>query len=629
MKKYYTLCALAISIMFFFSAAFAEKVTILHVNDTHSNLTSGGPRKVDLTADIGGIAKLATVVGMTKMEDTAAVLLHAGDVSIGDILYCKNFAVPELQFLSAMGFNAVTLGNHEFDLGPDVLTQILTAGAVNPSMKLLCANGNFDAVPALKSLISSSTTVMANGVKVGIFGVTTPEVMYLSNPSPVYFNDTLEVVANLIAEEVTALKMSGCQVVVMLSHLGHYADTLCARIPGINLIVGGHDHFYLPEPEEYTNLLGGLCYVVQQGAFLEYAGKIEFDVHGDTVDFKKYTSIHLDESIPEEPTAAAAVAALVADAEQTYGPVFSQKIATISETFEEFQTNLADSGKHDTPVGNLVSDAFRAWGGTDIGLTASGFTSHPLYKGSVNGNDIYRMMGYGFNTDNGLGFRMIRVGIKGNDLAMGIQWGLLNILFNDDYLIQCSGMTYDYALMYDPYHPDESYGGLISIKVNDEPMDTGKVYTITTHEGFVSFLELLGIPYNVLSVPKDTTEFMVVQDYIFNQQLLSPYQPGRVQNVTTVGVKEETLKPVIANYSASPNPCKDETNISFNINNEGLYTFEIYNQQLKLISSSSPEMFISGSNTKNVQTNNLPNGFYIFVLKNANSRIVGSFIVAK
>lgn len=122
-----------------------DTLTILHVNDSHSTLEAIGPRDVNLKGTLGGISRVATLVGMTKLTEPNVLFLHAGDISIGDVFFNRNFHVPELQILSALGVDAITLGNHEFDLGPEALLGSLQYAFLDPgdAFSLLSANTDF------------------------------------------------------------------------------------------------------------------------------------------------------------------------------------------------------------------------------------------------------------------------------------------------------------------------------------------------------------------------------------------------------------------------------------------------------------------------------------------------------
>ncbi|MBK9375688.1 MAG: metallophosphoesterase [Holophagales bacterium] len=115
-------------------------VTILHVCDTHSHLDATGSRDRSLEGTVGGIAKATTVIAAARAKDPEALLLHAGDVLQGDFFFNFYLGVPELQWMAAMRFDAMAVGNHEFDPGPEYLAGILAQGFASGSVPLLSAN---------------------------------------------------------------------------------------------------------------------------------------------------------------------------------------------------------------------------------------------------------------------------------------------------------------------------------------------------------------------------------------------------------------------------------------------------------------------------------------------------------
>ena len=136
MKKSFLLFAILLLINSIANAQ--DTLTILHLNDI-------GPRNELLQGTQGGIARAATVIGITKMTDPNVLILHAGDYSIGDLFYNTYFGVPELQILKSLGLDAMTIGNHEWDLTPSALYASLQA-SFNPGegFPLLSANTILD-----------------------------------------------------------------------------------------------------------------------------------------------------------------------------------------------------------------------------------------------------------------------------------------------------------------------------------------------------------------------------------------------------------------------------------------------------------------------------------------------------
>ena len=504
-----------------------DTLTILHINDTHSTLAPLGPRSSNLQGTQGGIARAATVIGETRASDPNVLVLHAGDVFIGDLFFNKFFGIPEFQLMRQLGFDAMTVGNHEFDLGPSTLNTVLRS-SFNPGegFPLLSANLNLDdpSLADLKNYISPYTEKRLGNIKVGIFGLTTPEANILSMPSPAVVDTNIFPIA---VDMISKLKADTCSVIILLSHLGYNLDQLiAANIPGIDVIVGGHDHYLFKQPVEVTNPSGKKTYIVQVGAFYEYMGKMQLAVSTSGVSLLNYKAIHLDSSIPLDPNVNAVVNGLIAEIENTYGPVFSQQIGYVTNTLDEVADNLLSSGIHDTPIGDLVTNAFKWKTGADIAIEPGGFTAQPLYKGPIVAADLFRINGYGFNTDNGLGFRLATFDIKGSDLLYGLSYGLSSIELNDEFLIQSSGLDY----VYDGTLSPESR--LVGVKVNGAQIDPDKTYKVASNEAVISVLSMLGITFTNLHIYEGLSEFQVLTEYVTTKlQVIHPDVFGRIADI--------------------------------------------------------------------------------------------------
>src|SRR5574338_947092 len=172
-----------------------DTLTILHVNDSHSTLEAIGPRDENLKGTLGGVSRVATLVGMTKMTESNVLFLHAGDIPIGNVFFNKYFQVPELQLLSGLGLDAMTLGNHEFDLGSEVLLGSLQYAfpVANDAFPLLSANIDFSdpTIIGMQDYVKPYVIKQYGNTKVGIFGLTTPATNLLSNPSPAVVSDDI------------------------------------------------------------------------------------------------------------------------------------------------------------------------------------------------------------------------------------------------------------------------------------------------------------------------------------------------------------------------------------------------------------------------------------------------------
>ncbi len=550
-----------------------DTITILHVNDTHGNLAAIGPRNAGLAGSLGGIARAASLIGGERMANPGALLLHAGDFSIGDFFYNRYFGVAELQLMVALGFDALTLGNHEFDLTPQTLLTALDSGFAGGGFPVLSANLVLPdpSVQPLRKYVSPFTVKQAGSVRVGIFGLTTPATNLLSQPGPAFLDTNIIPIA---AEMVDSLKARNCSVIICLSHLGLPLDELVGRyVPGIHVIVGGHDHSTLVTPRRVTNPIGDTTLILQANAFYLDLGRLRLTVQGTRVRMLDYALMPIDSAIPEEPSVAANVSAMIADIEGVYGPVYTQQIAAVTAFCEEVADSLMFPGKHDTPVGNLVTDAFRAATGTQIAFEVGGSTAEPLYPGPIVSADAFRVVGYGFNTVNGLGYRIATFTMTGSALLSGLEFGLSGIEADDEFLIQASGLTYVYNSGLPPL------GRLVSARVNGVPVDPTATYTVTANEFAAMFLTQLGIPFSDLHVSNDTTEFQVLAGYLAQRGSVTPAVEGRVVNVvtpTSAPSEQGELPHEFRLEQNFPNPFNPSTTITFTIPQTGSAALKVY-----------------------------------------------------
>ncbi|MDP4116667.1 MAG: metallophosphatase, partial [Bacteroidota bacterium] len=293
-----------------------DTLTILHLNDSHSSLAGIGPRNADLSGTQGGIARIATVIGMTKMSEPNVLTFHSGDALVGDLFFNLYYDVPEFKLLNAMGLDAFELGNHEFDLNPYNLTGILNNSfRPDSGFPFLCANISIPDTSAslqiLKNYVHSYIIKQVGNIKVGIFGLITPSTSELSDTSPIEVLDDQQTIitANNI---VSTLRSQNCNVIILLSHLGMLTDSvLASSIPGIDVILGGHDHTASTNVKEWNNPEGKKTLWVESLSHYLKIGKMKLLINNNQVSLLKWDLINVDSSIPEEPNILAEVNTLI------------------------------------------------------------------------------------------------------------------------------------------------------------------------------------------------------------------------------------------------------------------------------------------------------------------------------
>jgi 5'-nucleotidase len=233
---------------FFFNPVPARgfDVTLLHVNDSHSYLDATGeriaPGDAPVHARLGGWARLKSAVDAVRARQGNVVLLHAGDAVQGGLYFMKYAGEPEMALLDRLGFDAFELGNHEFDRGPSFLAGLLDRTKV----PVLCANLDGSSAPALAARVKPYVILRRGGDRIGVIGLLTPETRFISKPGPATFSSPVHTASLLVRE----LEARGVNKIVLLTHVGFEEDKrLAATIPGVDVIVGGHSHTLLGNPD--------------------------------------------------------------------------------------------------------------------------------------------------------------------------------------------------------------------------------------------------------------------------------------------------------------------------------------------------------------------------------------------
>jgi 5'-nucleotidase len=601
-----------------------DTLTILHVNDTHSMLAPMGPRTADLKGTQGGIARAASIIGLAKMTEPNVLTLHGGDVFMGDIFFNQYFGIAEFQLMNAIGFDAMAVGNHEFDLMPSTLLTAFDSSLAGGGFSVISSNLILEdpAVQPLKNYIKPYIVKNYGNVKVGIFSLLTPETNYFSQPSPAVIDEDI---VTTITNMVTALLGEGCNFIICMSHLGiSYDQEIAATTPYINVIISAHDHLKTETPIEITNPLGKPVWIVQANSAYSHVGKLKIVVNAGEANKLDYQLIPLDQTIPEEPTVAAIVDNLITGIEAVYGPLYTQQCGQATDYFEEVANDLYTPGMHDTPIGNLVTDAFRWKTGTQVAITVGGSTAQPLYKGPIVPADLFRVFGYGFNTVNGLGYRIIKMNMTGAFLWAAIESAvsMSEILVNDELLPQVSGMKYF-------CNPNNSIGSRIEwITINDQPIDPLANYSVTANEFLVYALDnLFQIPYSDAYLYQDSTEFQVLLDYvtIANGGIISPYIDGRVTLPVELSLAPKKFE-LAQNY---PNPFNPSTTIEFSIPVEQRVELKIYNSIGQEVETLVNEELNTGVYKYTWTPKNLSSGIYIYKLNSGEFSQVKKLILMK
>lgn len=221
-------------------------LTIAHLNDTHSHLEAT-PVTLDIAGtptlvQMGGFARLQTLVDEMRADTPAFLLLHAGDALQGTLYFTLFAGAVEFDFLNRLGVDAMTFGNHEFDRGPAAIPPFLKRA----TFPFVSSNVDFSGEPAIAARVPQTLTLEIRGERIGIIGLTTETTPQSTlNVGSVRFLDAITAARQQVAE----LENRGVNKIIALTHLGFERDMkLAASVNGIDIIVGGHSHTLQGDP---------------------------------------------------------------------------------------------------------------------------------------------------------------------------------------------------------------------------------------------------------------------------------------------------------------------------------------------------------------------------------------------
>lgn len=252
------LLCLALSFAFSLFAQDTKELILLQTSDVHSRIEPIN-QKGDRNYDEGGFVRRAAFLDQFRKEHKNVLLFDCGDISQGTPYYNMFQGEVEVKLMNEMGYEAMTIGNHEFDFGMDNMARLFKMA----KFPVVCANYNQDATP-LKDIVKPYVILEKYGLKIGVFGLgAKPEGLIQANKCEgVIYENPIEV-SNKIA---ALLKKKGCDVIVCLSHLGIQMDErLVAKTRNIDVILGGHSHTFMKGPKTYLNMDGKEVPVMHSG----------------------------------------------------------------------------------------------------------------------------------------------------------------------------------------------------------------------------------------------------------------------------------------------------------------------------------------------------------------------------
>lgn len=261
-----------------FKSQSKKRLTILHTNDSHSHIEPF-PSGHSKYPGQGGVSKRFALIETIRAMEENVLLLDAGDIFQGTPYFNVHGGELEFKLMSKMGYDAVTMGNHDFDAGISGFVKQLP----HAKFPFLCANYDFTNTD-LNGLTIPNKIFQKGDIKIGVFGI---GVELEGLVSPEMYGETKYLNPIDIAQEQASFLKNEkqCDIVICLSHLGYsprlneWCDTkLAAETTNINLIIGGHTHTFMDKPEVHKNREGKKVLVNQAGWAGLVLGRVDFEI---------------------------------------------------------------------------------------------------------------------------------------------------------------------------------------------------------------------------------------------------------------------------------------------------------------------------------------------------------------
>ncbi|MEO3417402.1 5'-nucleotidase C-terminal domain-containing protein [Roseovarius sp. CAU 1744] len=519
----FKLFASAIATTVLTGSAHAEfNLHILHTNDIHSRIEA--INKYDSTCDaegeaagecFGGVARLKAAIDAKRSElGETVVVLDTGDPFQGSLFYTTYKGAAEAEFMEAIGYDAMAVGNHEFDDGPEGL-----AGFID-GVSFPVVSGNIDVSQSnvLAGKVMDHIVVEVAGEKIGIVSALAVDTVETSSPGPsVVFHDEIE----SLKADVAALEAAGITKIIALTHVGLPKDLdIAAQVPGIDVIIGGHSHTLMSNDDDttpaYPTMVDGTP-VAQAYAYSKYLGHltVTFDDAGN-VTAVTGDPILLDASVAPDTAVLARVTEMGAPIEKLKARVVSDSAAVIDGSREMCRAM-------ECPMGNLVAEAMLDRvkdQGIQIAIQNGGGLRASIDAGKVTMGEVLTVLPFQ-NT-------VATFQLTGSDIIAALENGVSKIDEGAGRFPQVAGLKYS-------FDATAETGKRISdvlVKEGDAfvPLDEAKVYGVVSN----NYMRSGGDGYDVFETKAmNAYDFgpgleTVVADYLAANQPYQPFTDGRI-----------------------------------------------------------------------------------------------------
>jgi 5'-nucleotidase len=504
---------------------------ILHINDLHSRIQPISRFDSTCSAEddaagecFGGVARVATAINTLRGELLEAgenvIVLDAGDQFQGSLMYTTYKGEVEAEFMEAIGFDVMAVGNHEFDDGPENLARFVDM----VSFPVISGNLDLSQSNVLSDeMVPDHVVLDVNGMQIGIISALATDTAETSSPGPsIIFQDEIDA----LQADVDALTEQGVEMIIALTHVGLPQDIRIAEaVTGIDVIVGGHSHTYLsaddpdragPYPYWISNPDNVMVPIVQAYAYSKYLGHLEvlFDDDGQVI-FAEGNTMLLDASVTPDPEISARVAELA-------GPIEEAMAVVIGSSTDVIEGSREVCRAGECAMGNLVADAMLDRvrdQGIDIAIQNGGGLRATIDSGDITMGEVLTVLPFQ-NT-------LATFQLTGAGIVEALENGVSQVEDGAGRFPQVSGMRY-------VWNPEAEPGSrIVSVEVETAdgftPLDPEATYGVVSN----NYMRGGGDGYATFTQGMNAYDFgpgleQVVADYIMAAGGYTPYTDGRI-----------------------------------------------------------------------------------------------------
>ena len=498
-------------------AAAEYNLTILHTNDFHDRFEPiskyDGPCSAeDNTAGecFGGSGRLMTAITEARERAGNSILVDGGDQFQGTLFYTQYKGALAAEMMNQMGYDAMTVGNHEFDDGPEVLRGFMDA----VEFPVLMSNADVSGEPLLADKLAKSTVIEKGGEQIGLIGLTPQDTHELASPGDnITFSDPVAAVQG----EVDLLIARGVNKIIVLSHSGYSVDQkVAAETTGVDVIVGGHTNTLLSNTDEraegpYPTMVGETA-IVQAYAYGKFLGELNvtFDDEGNITKAEGEPLI-MDAAVTEDQPTVDRIA-------EAAKPLEEIRNRVVAETAEAIDGERGNCRAQECSMGNLVADAMLDRvkdQGIDVAIANSGGLRASIDAGEVTMGEVLTVLPFQ-NT-------LSTFQVTGAQLIEALENGVSQHEEGAGRFPQVAGMSF-------AFDPKAEAGSRISdVMVAGEPIDLEKTYGAVSNnyvrnggDGYAMFKDAANA-YDYGPDLADVTAQCLAKDGTYK-----PYTDGRI-----------------------------------------------------------------------------------------------------